>query len=111
MLRSPDRDPKVEFVADQLQQIGWISGYNFILGEGYYLEWLHVGSHRMTLLRIALRESKTAIHILDHLDTKDAVTHAAIRDFWEACISQIGIRGEDESLLAFVNIIESWEPQ
>lgn len=111
MLHSAEGDPKVEFVANQLKRVGWISDYKFITGRGYRLEWLPVGGQRMTLLRIALWKSRGLIHGLDRLNTSDPVTDNAIRDFWTACTSQLDIRGDDQALPIFVNIVENWEPQ
>lgn len=111
MLQSPERDQKVEFVADQLKRVQWISGYEFVPGKGYLLEWLPVGSHRMMLLQIALRENKGPNHELERLDSGDVATAGAIRDFWTACTQQLALREDVDALPAFVNIIEGWKPR
>lgn len=110
MLHSTTRNPKMEFVANQLKRVKWISGYEFIPAQGYRLEWLPVGGHRMRLLQIALKESETIIHGLDRLGTKDRESHDAITAFWDACVAQLALHSEVDSLAAFGKIIESWKP-
>lgn len=110
MLHSIRRNAKVEFVADQLKRVQWISQYEFIPDQGYRLEWLPVGGHRMRLLRIALKQSETLVPGLDRLGTKDHESHDAITAFWEACVAQLALQDEVDSLAAFSKIIESWEP-
>lgn len=51
MLSTPDPDPQVEFLAEQLKRVRWISGYKFIPVSGYLLEWLPEGIHRMMRFR------------------------------------------------------------
>jgi hypothetical protein len=111
MFRSPQRNPKAEFVAEQLKRVRWISRYMFVPGEGYLLEWLPTGSHRMMLLQIALKNSKATVYGLDRLDTADPATGDAIRDFWTACTSQLAVGGDDDTLPVFVDIIKSWKPR
>ncbi len=110
MLNSAERDPRVEFVADQLKRVNWISGYTYVESKGYRLDWSAQGCHRMMLLQIALKNSCTAVHGLDRLGTEDAETDATIKDFWEACLAQLTLTGQVDALPAFVSIIESWQP-
>jgi hypothetical protein len=110
MLCCTQRDPKVEFVADQLKRAQWISGYTFIESEGYRLQWSPQGSHRMILLQIALKESGATILEQPRPDTEDRESNNAIQDFWDACVTQLALKGERDSLPAYVKIIESWKP-
>lgn len=111
MLYSPERQLRVEFVADQLKRLNWISGYTFVQGDGYRLDWSPQGSHRMMLLQIALKDSRMVIHGLDRLRTEDVETAKAITDFWDACVSQLSLSDQEDSIPAFVKIIESWQPR
>lgn len=111
MLRSSDRDPQVEFVAGQLIRVHWASGYTFVPGEGYLMEWQPQGSHRLMLLQIALKKNRVALHGLDRIDVDDEESNEAIRDFWNACVTQLALKNEKDSLRAFVKIIESWTPR
>lgn len=111
MLNSPERDPRVEFVADQLKRVDWITGYTYVEGQGYRLDWSSQGSHRMILLQIALKDSPNGIHELDRLRTEDAEAKKAITDFWDACVAQLSLSGQENSIPAFTTIIESWRPR
>lgn len=111
MLRSHQRDNRVEFVADQLKRVNWISGHRYLATEGYQLDWSGEGTRRMMLLQIALRDSRTAVPGIDRLPVEDAESHAAIKDFWDACVSQLALNGQPDALPAFVKIIESWQPR
>jgi hypothetical protein len=111
VLKSADRDPKVEFVADQLERVRWISGCRFIPGEGYLLDWSPVGNYRMVLLSVALKENSFSDAGPGHLNASDTATHAAISDFWQACISQLAIHQDQHALPAFVEIVRNWEPR
>ena len=111
MLNSPERDPRVEFVAEQLKRLSWISGYTYVEAEGYRLDWSSQGSHRMLLLQIALKNSRSPVHGLDRLRSEDAETDGAITDFWDACVAQLSLSGQENSISTFVKIIESWQPR
>lgn len=111
MLNSPERDPRVEFVADQLKRVDWITGYTYVEAEGYRLDWSSQGSHRMMLLQIALKDSSKGIHELARLRAEDPETNRAITDFWDACVAQLSLSGQENSIPAFTTIIESWQPR
>lgn len=106
MLSTPDPDPQIEFVAEQLKRVRWISGYRFKTGQGYLLEWLPEGINRMLLLQIAVRER--------NLDQNSGVvselpgTEVAVQDFWNACVQQLGI-ANGATTATLVKIIESWK--
>lgn len=110
MLPSPQPDPRVQFVADHLVKAGWISNYRYAEADGYYLNWSPAGARRMNLLQIALKASQSAVHGLDRLQTGDSPTQQAIMDFWDACIAELAITGEEDAIPAFVKIIECWRP-
>lgn len=111
MLHSPQRDPRVEIVADQLKQVSWIYGYTYVPSEGYRLDWSPQGCQRMMLLQMALKNSRSPVLELDQLTTKDAQNQEAIGDFWNACVAQLELSGTNNSLDAFVEIIKSWKPR
>lgn len=108
MLRCEQPDPRVEFVASQLKKQNWISGYTFIQGEGYRLAWSPQGKHRMMLLQIALKNS--SCEELRPLRTQNTGANAAVQDFWDACLAQLSLSGEEDAVSAFVRIVESWKP-
>lgn len=111
MLKSALRDPQVEFVAEQLKRVNWISGYTYVGAVGYQLDWSIQGIHRMMLLQIALKNSQTEVHGLDRLSNEDSETHASITDFWEACLGQLSLSDQKDAIPAFVKVIESWQPR
>lgn len=111
MLRSPQRDPRVEFVADQLKRVKWICGHRYMAPQGYQLDWSGEGARRMMLLQIALKNSRNAVPGMDRLPVEDAESHAAITDLWEACVAQLALNGQPDALPSFVKIIESWQPR
>lgn len=111
MLESSERDDQVEFVATQLTRVRWISGYDFLPGKGYSLNWLPEGGNRMRFLNIVLKNSKTTVYGLDQLNSNDPLTDDAIRDFWNACLNQLALNGDKTSIPALVKIIESWKPR
>ena len=65
----------------------------------------------MTLLQVALKNSRTEIPGLDRLRTDDAESHRAITDFWNACLDHLSLSGQADAIPAFVRIIESWQPR
>lgn len=111
MLPATERNPQIEFVATQLKRANWISGYSYLDALGYRLDWTPQGSRRMTLLQIALKNSRTAVHGLDRLENEDVETHNAITDFWEACLAELALSPLKDAVPAFVKIVESWQPQ
>lgn len=111
MLKSASRDPLLESVVKQLLRVQWISGYRFVEGEGYLLEWLPEGSQRMMLLQIAVKKNAVFLKGLGGLDSVDRETARAIGDFWNACMRQLALEGKTDSQEALVRIIESWQPR
>jgi len=106
MLSTPAPDPQIEFVAEQLKRVRWISGYRFNTGQGYLLEWLPEGVNRMLLLQIAVRER----NLDQNFDIEPELlgTDAAVQDFWNACLQQLGI-ANGTTLSTLTRIIESWK--
>lgn len=108
MIHSPERDPMVEFVVEQLKRVRWIYGHSFVDGDGYLLDWSPEGGHRMMLLQIALKGGERVSFKTVCPEDADPGTRAAVADFWDACVAQLSLEGEQDSLPAFVKIIGSW---
>lgn len=100
----------MEFVADQLRRVKWVSGYTFVEPDGYHLDWSEEGTRRMMLLQIALKNCRSTAQGLHHLPTDDEESQA-ITDFWEACVAQLALSGQPDALPALARIIESWQPR
>lgn len=119
MFPSDQRVPFHELFIRHLLLAGWIDGSHFIPEKGYRLDWLTAGRQRVMLLQELIRthglkDGPSSKAFTQRCQREDRLAsepaEAILRDFWLACLEELSIGDGEESLAAFVAVIDGWVP-
>jgi hypothetical protein len=113
-----------ERVAYQMVLAGWLKGYGFTAGIGHDLVWRTEGAQKAILLKdvaekFALTEDDNS-PLFFHMACKGMALPEGVAfpqidievsAFWLLCVSELGLEGDADGLLALVHIVTSWGPE
>lgn len=117
MLPNPEPLPTIDHVGTLLVNSGWLSAFSFVSERGYLFRWSRKGQQRLLLVRHLIEDFHLAADVAFAKRFTDACYRpglmietdlcAACRAFWLACIEEIELGTDAESLYTFVQIIEA----
>jgi len=110
-------------VMDSMVRSGWLHSHTFTDGKGYHLVWAGPGAQRAAILKriiaafelLKVERAPMGFDILAHGDrlpdwVKPEELNAETASFWCQCVGELGLRRDEDGLLAFVHIIHGWAP-
>lgn len=105
-------------------QAGWLKSHIFTTGNGHHLVWTPQGGQRAVLLK-----DVASSHGLDQDDRAPlcfdilcqgkslpaGVSGAAevdplVAGFWQECVGELGLHGDEDGLIALIQIVDGWAP-
>jgi hypothetical protein len=111
--------PMLEHVGARLLEAQWLHTFTFIAHQGYSFRWTEKGLRRVLLIWHIIGEFDLAREP-EHVDqfTRDCHdprdpsvqtnnTRCAFRDYWLACLEELGLDDEESYWWAFVLIVNA----
>lgn len=110
-------------VMDRIVEARWLHSHTFTDGKGHHLTWTEDGTQRSILLKQVVTAFRLSSDDRAAL-AFDLIVHgeilpdwvppfeldADVSTFWKECVAQLGLKGDEDGLLALVQIIKGWTP-
>ncbi|MEO5916579.1 MAG: hypothetical protein ABIS50_20250 [Luteolibacter sp.] len=122
---SPDQVRVIfERVAYRMVLAGWLKGYRFTAGIGHELIWRTEGAQNALLLKDLSEkyrltdDDQSPLYFqmaCKGMSLPDGISFPVIdievSEFWQLCVGELGLEGDNDGLLAMVHIVTSWGPE